>query len=351
MNRRLPGIGLILCLLFVSAQPLPASADPISWPVQSSVSPRFVDVVSDGVVSVLDCYVSYDEGRSGRPGQAFIMGNSLKLSAAYGYGSSQYLPALFPCTPASTVATPDGTLYASAHRGNSGIADTTVIAEKNGRILWETALVVCSNNPNSRYGQAYAMEMGSDGLLYAVFKPNDGSCANVFAVINPSDGSVLSTTVLSAGTGYQAPKVWTYSDHVIALDRNNHVHYFENGGVKSGEVTLDGEFVWDVWADVSGKLYYRSSGMNCSNHQVRAIDASGGHLFSYNLPGGSGTACSYGAVPSPGGGYGLVTSSQTEARVEMYSPTGVLTALSTQVPSGYKEYFVRADSDTDGSVA
>ncbi len=192
------------------APPNVASAT-TTWPVQSPVSPRFVEALGDDSLSIMDCGVSYDEGRPGKPGQAFVIDGVVKASSTYSYGSSTYVPWLSKCTPAATVTTVNGTLYAGIYKGGS-TGTNAVVKEKNGRFIWDTPLQVCPGSTNNKFGEVAAMEMGADGLLYVIFTPNDTACPNRLAMLNPTTGSVINSRELSSGSGYFAPQIWVYAD-------------------------------------------------------------------------------------------------------------------------------------------
>ncbi len=140
---------------------------------------------------------------------------------------------------------------------------------------------------------------------------------------------------------------------MIITDRNGYIYYFDNGDLTEtylNSTSLSGKIVYDAWADANKRVYYRVTESGCTNHKIKAVDPDSDlSVLSYDL----GAPCSMGPgmyAKVPNGKFATLTQSNYNASISRYATSGVTTDLSGSVPSGYIEFPVRMDSDTDGNI-
>jgi len=337
---------LIAAALVVWLTPATTWAD--DWDSSPVVAPIYVDAIGDNAISVSDC----NSGQSkSAPGHVFIRNGVKTYGPGYIPYTSSSVPVEIQCTPESSTTLLDGTFVTSGWAGGS---NNVVTASKNGRYLWQKNISVCSGS-SSPYGLIAAIEMGRDGILYAIIRSEIGSCASHFVGLDPTTGDIETDITLTVESPNYVQRVYTYDDEMIVVN-GKHIYRtdydWSTASLDSDDdTTLNGLLSNYIWANQDKDLFvqYISAGPCAYKSHVMVIPETGSST-TYDVDSTTGLCDGpyyWNTTILPDGG----TAAAEGNTVTKYND-GVTTppSLSSSPPSGYHDVPLGIVSDVNGNL-
>lgn len=282
MNRRMWSALLVLCFVvagvvgFVPAQPAVATA---TWPVKVQSNVRSIVPTShedDDTLLFAGCGGTANGYSNGR------ISNQSGPSYEYPLAGSG-----FSCDQSadSTVIGGDGTVYGAFHREEAGNFIWSFAAVKNSRVKWQTDLSwTDACDPGASPWNTYAgssiesVSIAANGDVYMLVYPTASYCKVLLLGLDGDTGA----TVLRANMGNAygggsgtRPRVWTYDDFVIAVDRSGLKHVYDYSGVEDTGEQYQFPTVGNVVANKDGRVFMEA---NCGDLHYSDIGGANGYL-------------------------------------------------------------------------
>ena len=327
---------------------VPAATWADDWDSSPVVAPIYVNAIGDNAISVSDC----NSGQSkSAPGHVFIRNGVKTYGPGYIPYTSSSVPVEIQCTPESSTTLPDGTFVTSGWAGGS---NNVVTASKNGRYLWQKNITVCSGS-SSPYGLIAAVEMGHDGILYAIIRSEIGSCASHFVGLDPTTGDIETDITLTVESPNYVQRVYTYDDEMIIVN-GKHIYRtdydWSTTSLDSDDnTTLNGLLSNYIWANQDKDLFvqYISAGPCAYKSHVMVVPEVGSST-TYDVDSTTGLCDGpyyWNTTILPDGG----TAAAEGNTVTKYND-GVTTppSLSSSPPSGYHDVPLGIVSDVNGNL-
>lgn len=354
------GFVLLVAMIF----PATTAGATTSWPVQTAVLPFYVKAFANDSLLISDCagYNRSIEPDVGGPGMAVVKYGQMQYSAGYSSESdvSQTSPVVQCASDNFAYTAPDGTVYTTETFPDYS---SRVVAEKNGRLLWNQTFPLCSGAP---YGsQVSDIQMGSDGKLYAVL--DNGTCGTRLVELDPASGSQIGSSYTistsTVGSDMGAYDLYTYSGEVAVITAALKILYFSNGSLTTPVATSTVLNVGTsnlLWANSSETLSTMTASANCSSSpglkyrfKTRAATTASAYTFTMDtncLP-----QASFEATILPSNGFVAEQSLTGTAKLTRYTvPTSGTTMVKTSItgttPTGYSEGIGYLYADTSGKV-